>query len=135
MSRRNHAHADDVTRRRDMGTDGLGLFEQPAAEPARPQWASAGEQDIERAIERMAAIARELGEKAGERGVTVSDVRITAENRGLLTGEERGRRLSYLGTVMKRAGLEPTEEFRRSDVPKSNGNLHRVYVIRPRVAA
>lgn len=104
--------------------DAPDLFSQPAESPA---WSVSGEQDIERQIERMAAIARELGEKAGDRGCTISDVRITAENRGVLTGEERGRRLSYLGTVMKRAGLEPTEEFRRSDIPRSNGNLHRVY--------
>lgn len=33
--KRNHAHAEDFNRRRDIGTAGLGLFEQPA-EPAPP---------------------------------------------------------------------------------------------------
>jgi hypothetical protein len=97
-------------------------------------WTVAGESDIARQIERMADIARELGARAGDSGVTISDVRIAAENRGVLTGEERGRRLSYLGVVMRRAGLVPTDEFRRSDIPKSHGNVHRVFILRERAA-
>jgi hypothetical protein len=129
-TRRNFDAVEHERVARPPQSDTPDLFSQPAENSTPPAWSTSGEQDIERQIERMAAIARELGEKAGDRGLTISDVRITAENRGVLTGEERGRRLSYLGTVMKRAGLEPTEEFRRSDVPRSNGNLHRVYRMR-----
>ncbi|NUO62449.1 MAG: hypothetical protein HOQ11_10185 [Gemmatimonadaceae bacterium] len=83
--------------------------------------------DAKRDIERLAPIARALAEDAGRRGITVADVRHEAERRGILTGEERGRRLSFLGSVMKAAGLVPTGEWRRSDIPRSHGNLHQVY--------
>jgi hypothetical protein len=78
-------------------------------------------------ILRLVPLARELAGKAGLSGVTVHDVRIVAVQRGLLTGEEKGRQLSFLGAVMKRAGLVATSEMRRSPVPKSHGNLGRVW--------
>jgi hypothetical protein len=81
-----------------------------------------------RDIERLTPLAAELAERAGERGITISDLRIAAENRGLLTGEEQGRRLSFLGQVMQRAGLAKNGRYRRSDVPRSHGNLHAEWV-------
>jgi len=94
-----------------------------------PLFAAAGEPDPERQIERLVPIARELAERAGAHGVTVSDIRIAAENRGLLTGEERGRRLSWLARVPRAAGLRPVPgAFRRSAVARSHANLHQVYV-------
>lgn len=102
---------------------------KPAAETTTglPLWAEPGEPDEQRQIDRLVPIARELAAKAGAQGITVSDVRIVAEARGLLTGEERGRRLSYLGKVMEAAGLAKTGDFRRSDIPRSHGNLHAVW--------
>ncbi len=76
-----------------------------------------------RDIERLVPIARELAAKAGASGVTVSDLRIVAVQRSVLTGEETGRQLSYLGKVMEAAGLERTGRYRRSDVLRSHGNL------------
>jgi hypothetical protein len=89
--------------------------------------------DEARQIERLVPLAVELAERAGTSGITISDVRVTAENRGILTGEEKGARLSYLGKVMEAAGLTATPHFRRSNIPKSHGNLHRVFV-HPRAA-
>lgn len=79
-------------------------------------------------IETLVPLAQELAKKAGETGVTVADLRITAVQRGLLTGEEKGRALSFLGAVMKRAGLQATYELRRSQIPATHGIRNRVWV-------
>lgn len=84
--------------------------------------------DRARDSERLQALAVELAQKAGRNGVCVSDLRIAAVNRGLLTGEERGRRLSFLGAVMRKAGLVSTGQYRRSDIPKAHGNLGLIWV-------
>lgn len=96
-----------------------------------PLWAESGEPDEERQIARLVPIARELAQRAYPSSITFADVRIVAEARGLLTGEERGRRLSYGGKVMQAAGLQKTDEIRRSTVPKSHGNWHRAWVWKP----
>jgi hypothetical protein len=70
--------------------------------------------DAGRDIERCAAIARELAEKAGRAGLTMEDVRVVAVARGVLTGQETGRRLSWLGQVPKAAGLVSTGRRRYS---------------------
>lgn len=88
-----------------------------------PLWAERREPSIARQIERLAPLARELAERAHPSPITVADVRIAAENRGWLTGEERGRRLSWLGAVMKAAGLVATGQFVRSPLPRAHGNL------------
>ena len=85
-------------------------------------------EDARRDIERLVPIAQELARIAGPHGITIANVRHAAEARGLLTGAERGRRLSFLGAVMKAAGLVATEDYRRSDIPRSNGNLHRIWI-------
>ncbi len=72
-------------------------------------------------IARLVPLARELATKAG--WVTVADLRIVAVQRGLLTGEERGKTLSYLPAVMRAAGLKATGEYVRSHIPKTHGNL------------
>jgi hypothetical protein len=107
----------------NRGTSGLDL------------WTQAGETMVERQLERLIPIAKELAQKAGCHGVTISDVRICAVNRGVLTGEEAGKRLSYLGSVMEAAALVPTDGFRRSSIPKSHANLHRVFVAQEFAAA
>lgn len=78
-------------------------------------------------IARLVPIAQFLAQSRGEEGVTVSDVRLAAVRGGILPAESRGRELSFLGAVMKRAGLVPTKDFRRSDVEGSHGNNHRVW--------
>lgn len=82
-----------------------------------------------RDIQRLLPLARELAARAGEAGVTIADVRVVAVQRGLLTGEESGRRLSYLGAVMRAAGLQATDRVRRSPIPKSHNNRHTVWIL------
>lgn len=80
-------------------------------------------------IARLVPLARELATKAGASGITVSNLRLAAVARGLLTGQETGRRLSFLGAVMRKAGLRNTGEWRRSDVQRSHGNLNAIWVL------
>lgn len=74
-------------------------------------------------IQRLVPLARELAATARPHGIMVSDLRVIGTQRGLLTGRETGRQLSYLGKVMERAGLAPTGEYQRSVVVRSHGNL------------
>ena len=78
-------------------------------------------------IARLVPLALELAAKAGQGGCTVSDLRVTATQRGLL-GASHGRSLSYLGAVLKAAGLVATDRYRRSDVPQAHGNLGKVWI-------
>ena len=78
-------------------------------------------------IAALVPLARELAARAGAGGVTVSDLRIVATQRGLL-GASRGRGFSYLGAVMRAAGLRRTNQWRRSIISPSHGNPHRVFV-------
>lgn len=80
-------------------------------------------------IAALTPVALELARRARPEGVTVADLRAEATRRGLLTGEESGRRLSYLGVVMKAAGLHPTGRFVRSSIDRSHGNLHQVWTL------
>lgn len=75
-------------------------------------------------IEDFVVLARQLALEAGPKGITVSDLRREAN---LPAG--KGRQWSFLGAVMKRAGLKPTDVFRRSDVEATHGNLNRVWVL------
>lgn len=80
-------------------------------------------------IEKLIPLAQELAQRAGHDGITVANLRHAAVRRGLLpqTGKEQ-RDLSFLGVVLKKAKLISTDRFRRSDVVRSHGNPHRVYV-------
>lgn len=79
-------------------------------------------------IERLAPLARELAKVRGT-GITVGELRHEAQKRGLLPRESKGREFSFLGAVMKAAKLVATEDFRRSDIPQSHGNPHRVWIL------
>lgn len=59
-------------------------------------------------------------------GVTFDQVRIRAETRGLLTGAETGRTLSFGAAVMKAAGGVPCE-YRASKHRNSHGRTVRVF--------
>lgn len=76
-------------------------------------------------IARLVPVVHELIAKADR--MTVSDLRIVAVQRGLLTGQETGRELSYLPAVMRAAGCEPTGEWVRSAIPRTHGNPQRVW--------
>jgi len=77
-------------------------------------------------IRRLVVIAQSLA-RVRPAGVTVADVRFEAVRQCILKGKAKGRELAFLGAIMRRAGLVSTEEFRRSDVEDSHGNLHRVW--------
>lgn len=79
-------------------------------------------------IAALVPIALELARKAGRLGIIAADVRLTAVQRGILTGQETGRDLSYLPHVMRTAGLVSTGKRRNSHIPQSNHNSHLVYV-------
>jgi hypothetical protein len=108
----------------------LDLFRPPPDPATKPGWAERYT-PRERAadVARLIPLARELARKRVA-GITVSDLRVAAVSRGLLTGQETGRRLSFLGAVMKRAGLSNTGNWRRSDVEQSHGNLNAIWVLR-----
>lgn len=59
-------------------------------------------------------------------GVTFDQVRIRAETRGILTGAEQGRTLSFGASVMKAAGGVPCE-YRASKHRNSHGRTVRVF--------
>ena len=77
-------------------------------------------------IAKLVPIAQGLARMRPE-GLTVADVRQEAVRQCLLPAKAKGRELAFLGAIMSRAGLVATEEFRRSDIPESHANLHRVY--------
>lgn len=121
-------HTDDDVIGARVGADEEigGLF----AQPELPNWAEEyTPAHRKRDIQRLIPLARELATKAGPAGITVSNLRFVAVSRGLLTGEETGRRLSFLGSVMKAAGLENTGIYRRSDITKAHGNLNAIHVL------
>lgn len=92
-----------------------------------------GLEGLDRAAERKTEIIRRLVEIAqglarmAPEGLTVADVRAEAVRQCLLPAKAKGRELAFLGAIMVRAGLVATEQFRRSDIDASHGNLHRVY--------
>lgn len=81
-------------------------------------------------IRMLVPLATELAERVGQVGLTVADLRAEAERRGLFRPglNTRDRSLSYLGNVMKAAGLVATDRTRRSFLPQSNGNRHVVWL-------
>lgn len=82
-----------------------------------------------RLVPRLIPIARELAHTAVDRRVTAADLRHAAEQRGVLTGAESGKRLSFIHEVFPDAGFEKTADFRRSDIPRSHRNLNRVWYL------
>lgn len=88
--------------------------------------------EIERKIALMIPIAQELARQAGLRGIIVGDIRAAAADRGIITGHERGRTLSYLQRVPIAAGLVKLEgQKRRVDARRfkqSHANDHQVYL-------
>ena len=101
-------------------------------EPSREQidlWARSSASRHSHRITLLVPVVRELAQKAGDAGVTVSDVRLTAVQRGLLAAEAKGRELSFLGALCRMAGLIPTERTRRSTIDQSHGNRHTVWTL------
>lgn len=96
------------------------LFDQPADTASRHALD----------IRMLVPLATELAQRVGLVGLTVADLRAEAERRGLFKPglNTRDRSLSYLGAVLRSAGLVPTDRTRRSFLPQSHGNRHVVHV-------
>lgn len=77
-------------------------------------------------IAKLVPIAQGLARMRPD-GVIVADIRQEAVRQCLLPSKAEGRELAFLGAVMQKAGLVATDEYRRSDVERSHGNLQRVW--------
>ena len=77
-----------------------------------------------RLMDQLAEIMRELAAKAGADGVTISDLRIVAGQRGIWIPSP----CHFLGALPRRAGLVKTQRSRCSDVATSHGTSHPVWV-------
>jgi hypothetical protein len=82
-----------------------------------------------RMLPRLIPIARMLAALAHDHRVSAADVRRVAEDWHILTGEERGRRLSFIHEVFPKSGLLATDVYERSDHPKAGRNLNRVWYL------
>lgn len=112
-----------------VGTEALPLFADPARRAGEEALARA-EAKNEETIQQLIPIARSLAWLAyeqGEEGITVSDLRLAGMEKDLIDGTVKDRSLSYLGAVMKRAGLRNTGRRRRSGLEKTHGNLQTVW--------
>lgn len=92
-------------------------------------WSSQSASKHSHRIALLIPIVRELAAKAGDAGCTVSDIRLTAVQRGLLAESAKGRELSFLGALCRMAGLIPTERTRRSTIDQSHANRHTVWIL------
>lgn len=93
---------------------------------------AAAERDLELLRERLKTLAGELALKAGRGGVTISDVRLTAQSQGLLNGQESKEYLALLDlhSLLRDAGLVATNAYRRSNVDRAHGNLNKIHTLR-----
>ncbi len=90
-------------------------------------WAESGsEHDAEIAL--LIPIAQRLAREAGTDGVTIADVREEAARRAILPPLGKGRSLSYLGSLLRRAGLTATDRTRRSTIDGAHGNRNTIWV-------
>jgi hypothetical protein len=79
-------------------------------------------------VAQLVDLAQFLALRAGDAGITVANLRVAAVQRGLIPQQGDERELSFLGAVMKRAGLENTGRKRRSHVAGAHGNLNTVWI-------
>lgn len=90
--------------------------------------AAAARDERKTLIDKLVPLAQELAQRAGKSGITVANLRHAAVRRGLLPQTSKDRALSFLGSVMRTSRLIAIDEWRRSDVVRSHGNAHRVWV-------
>lgn len=86
----------------------------------------------------LVGLARSLALTAGAEGITVADLREAARTQwaddpritAALPPDTRGagRRTSWLGGVLSKAGLIPTDRVRRSHIPGTHGNRNVVHI-------
>lgn len=100
------------------------LFAPPMDTPTPP--VKVREEKLAALKEKLRTLAAVMLEAADERGVTFDDVRMAAETRGFLTGDEEGRTLSFGSGLMKQCGAIPTA-FVKSRHRNSNGRVVRLW--------
>lgn len=103
---------------------------EEAAYQAGQEALARSEAKNEATIEKLVPIARALAflaQEGNEDGITVSELRLAGMEKDLINGLVKDRRLSYLGAVMRRAGLRNTGRRRRSRLVKTHGNLQTVW--------
>jgi len=80
-------------------------------------------------VQRLVPLAQELALRAGSSGITAGDIRLAAEQRGLLDAFPKDRRLSWLWAVPKAAGLQRTNQRRLCPQSRTR-NDHIIYVMK-----
>lgn len=103
------------------------LFSPPEPLPRRARTAKVGlkqQAEVQVWLRRLAPIARELAAKRPD-GVTVADVRIEAERRGMEWPAKHRR--DFLGALMQAAGLVATDRMRASPIAEQHGRRQVVW--------
>lgn len=86
--------------------------------------------DEEKQLARVAGareIAKDLLERRRVAGLTTDDIRFACETRGIFTGSEQGRTLSFLAGMLKGLGAVATTHV-KSRHPRTNGREIRLWV-------
>lgn len=78
--------------------------------------------------DQVVGIAQALALKVGPAGLTIDNVIHAAIHAGLMPDKGNERELSYLGGVMRKAGLVATGRRVRSEMPHKHGNWRSVWV-------
>ena len=78
-------------------------------------------------LDALTPLAAELA-RGNRNGITSTDLRKEAMDRGILTGRESHSRLSCIGHALRRAGLVNTGETRASDLEVTHGVQQTVWV-------
>lgn len=84
----------------------------------------------------LVGLARALAYTAGADGTTVADLREAAAQSldtlpqlvGVIPAKGQGRELAWLGGVLGKAGLVPTDRIRRSHIAGTHGNRNVVFL-------
>lgn len=102
-----------------------GLGAQQRALVSSPTMSAAAKSQLVLDLTRlMRKLARERDD------VTIAELRDAAVQEKLITGREKGRELSFLGGIPRKAGLVPVPGvFRRSHTEGSHGNLQQVWTL------
>lgn len=94
---------------------------RPGFAPTLDELAETRKRDIERA----AVVALEMSHVFKSRGFTVQAIRAECLKRGIITGGEQGRALSWFGVVPRKAGLVRKKSEREYN---DQGNDHVVWI-------
>lgn len=86
------------------------------------EWAAKSAGKHEREIQALVPLVLDLARKAGRSGITVDNVLLAANHKGLMPLMGNGRQHSFLGAVCRAAGLRTTGERVRSEIEGKHGN-------------